>query len=196
MTRERTPLREMKMRDVTKMSRVELLEQDLLLPSWYATRGRRRTLAGALVTALALVWADAAIVWNLGGTGTAFTLNLGLVGAALLLGLPTVTLLNAATRGTVDLAEHKLDERQVAERLRAQSITHRAMTAILGTALVATALATWGEGGDSTVPGMAVSLMTVALIMTHFNLPLVIAGWRLPDAPAEDPGPEGVPAAG
>ncbi|MFI6455126.1 hypothetical protein ACIBF6_26620 [Streptosporangium amethystogenes] len=166
-------------------TRVEILQRDYL-PGWYATRGRRRLLASAVVLAISLLWIDAAISWAIPRNGRGALAELTLLAIAMFVYLPAVSLLNVATRGVVELRERDLDERQVGERLRAVAIAHRVTTGIL----IALALVVIGvgiaRGHDYSMPWDALVALTIALFLTHFVLPLIISGWRLPDPPNDD----------
>lgn len=165
-------------------TRVEVMQRDFL-PSWYATRGRRRLLASAVILALSLLWVDAAVSWAVPRDDRGALAGLTLLAIAVVIYLPAVSLLNIATRGVVELAERDLDERQVGERLRAVAISHRVTTGIL-IALAAVAIGVGiAQKPDYSVPGDALVALTIALFLTHFVLPLIVSGWRLPDPPAD-----------
>ncbi|TDD63920.1 hypothetical protein E1293_42225 [Actinomadura darangshiensis] len=156
------------------------LQRDML-PSWYATRRRRRTLAAAGLAALAMIWAATAVSWNLAPSDTAMAVSLPLLGLSVVVMLPVVTLLNVATRGSMSLAERLLDERQVAERLRSFTVAHRVMLGIL-VVLAVVVLSTDTED----VPMASVALGVVGLFETHMLLPVLVAGWRQADPPPGD----------
>ncbi|MDL4818709.1 hypothetical protein [Actinomadura opuntiae] len=160
--------------------REEVLESDLL-PSWYATRRRRRGLAAAGLAGLAMIWAGTVVSWHLAPSDTAMVVTVTLLAVSVAVTLPVVSLLNIATRGTMSLAEHRLDERQVADRLRAFTAAHRIMLGVL----VAVVVAVMASGTDR-VPMAAVVVGVVALFETHMLLPVLVAGWRLPDPPPDD----------
>lgn len=160
--------------------RREVLQRDTL-PSWYATRGRRRALAAAGMTAMALIWAATAVSWNLAPSDTAMVVSLSLLGVSVLVTLPVISLLNIATRGTMSLSERLLDERQVAERVRSFAVAHRVMLGVL----VAVAAVVLGTDTEE-VPMAAVALGVVGLFETHLLLPVLIAGWRAPDPPPDE----------
>ncbi|MET8050941.1 hypothetical protein ABZU75_25405 [Streptosporangium sp. NPDC005286] len=166
-------------------TRVEIMQRDYL-PSWYATRGRRRLLASAVVLATSLLWVDAAISWAVPRDDRSALAGLALLAIAMVVYLPAVTLLNVATRGVVELRERDLDERQVGERLRTVAIAHRVTTGIL-VALATVAIGVGiARGRDHSLPWDALVSVTIALFLTHFVLPLIISGWRLPDPPNDD----------
>ncbi|MEV6862142.1 hypothetical protein AB0M44_14235 [Streptosporangium subroseum] len=169
-----------------QQAQAKAMERDLL-PGWYATRGRRRMLAAAGMVAVGLMWVDAAVSWSIGPSDNATRISLILLAVMFVIYMPTVTLLNIATRGVNELAERQLDERQTGERLRAIALAHRIMLGIL-VVLVAVALAAGlARGGPgSSVPTTMVVQLSIALMLTHFVLPLIIAAWRLPDLPPDD----------
>ncbi|GAA3422410.1 hypothetical protein [Streptosporangium vulgare] len=168
-----------------RQTRVEVMQRDYL-PGWYATRGRRRLIASAVVLSLTLLWADVAVSWAGAPSDGADLSDFALMALSLVIYLPAVSLLNIATRGVVELSERDLDERQVGERLRAVAIAHRVTTGVLAAVFVmAVALGT-AQGRDYSMPGDAVLALALALGLTHFVLPLVVSGWRLPDPPGDD----------
>ncbi|MBB2913149.1 cellobiose-specific phosphotransferase system component IIC [Streptosporangium becharense] len=174
-----------------RRSQLEAMQRDYL-PGWYATRARRRLLAGAVAFALATFWVNAVVTWVTPGAGAGWAdggaswADVVLWAAILVVYLPSVTLLNVATRGVTALAERDLDERQVSERLRAVGITHRIMTGILVALFAATLAVSLYHGRGYSVPGVALLMLAIALFMTHFVLPLIVSGWRLPDPPPDD----------
>ncbi|MBO2445214.1 hypothetical protein [Actinomadura nitritigenes] len=151
------------------------------LASWYATRRRRRALAGGGLAGLAMIWAGTVVSWNLAPSDTAMWVTITLLAVSVATTIPVVSALNIATRGTMSLAESRLDERQVAERLRAFTVAHRVMLAVL-VAVVVGVLAADAEH----VPMAAVVVGVVALFETHMLLPVLVAGWRMPDPPPDD----------
>jgi hypothetical protein len=169
-----------------QQAQAKAMERDLL-PGWYATRRRRRMLAAAGMFAVGLVWVDAAVSWSIGPSDDATRISLILLAVMFVIYMPTVTLLNIATRGVNELAERQLDERQAGERLRAIALAHRIMLGIL-VVLVAVALAAGlARGGPgSSVPTTTVVQLSIALMLTHLVLPLIVVAWRLPDLPPDD----------
>ncbi|WP_436763886.1 hypothetical protein [Streptosporangium sp. V21-05] len=168
-----------------RQTRVEAMQRDYL-PGWYATRGRRRLIASAVVVSLALLWADVAVSWNgVPGDGADLT-DFTLLALSMVIYFPAVSLLNVATRGVVELAERDLDERQVGERLRAVAIAHRVTLGILVAVFVTAIVLGMSQGRDYSVPGDAFLALILALGLTHFVLPLVVSGWRLADPPGDD----------
>lgn len=166
-------------------TRLDALERDYL-PGWYATRGRRRLIASAVALSLVLLWVDVPVSWaDTPGEGADLS-DFTLLALSMVIYFPAVTLLNIATRGVVSLAERRLDERQLAERLRTVAISHRGTTGILA-ALFVTAIALGiAQGRDYSMPGNAFFALALALALTHFVLPLVVSGWRLPDPPGDE----------
>ncbi|WP_433139957.1 hypothetical protein ACQPZ8_40430 [Actinomadura nitritigenes] len=160
--------------------REEVLQSDLLT-SWYATRRRRRALAAAGLAGLAMIWAGTVVSWNLAPSDTAMWTTIGLLAVSVATTIPVVAALNIATRGTTSLAESRLDERQVADRLRAFTVAHRVMLAVLVAVVVGVLAA-----DTDRVPMAAVVVGVVALFETHMLLPVLVAGWRMPDPPPDD----------
>ncbi|MFF0522519.1 hypothetical protein ACFYTC_27750 [Actinomadura nitritigenes] len=160
--------------------REEVLQSDLLT-SWHATRRRRRALAAAGLAGLAMIWAGTVVSWNLAPSDTAMWTTIGLLAVSVATTIPVVAALNIATRGTTSLAESRLDERQVADRLRAFTVAHRVMLAVLVAVVVGVLAA-----DTDRVPMAAVVVGVVALFETHMLLPVLVAGWRMPDPPPDD----------
>ncbi|MEU9025593.1 hypothetical protein [Actinomadura sp. NPDC048394] len=160
--------------------REEVLQSDLMW-SWYATRSRRRALAAAGLAGLAMIWAGTVVSWHLAPSDTAMWVTITLLGVSVVTTVPVIGALNVATRGTMSLAESRLDERQVAERLRAFTVAHRIMLAVLVAVVVAVLAA-----DTEHVPMAAVVVGVIALFETHMLLPVLVAGWRMPDPPPDD----------
>ncbi len=172
-------------KELRRQSRAEIMQHDVL-PGWYATRGRRRLIASVVVLALALLWADVPVSWaDAQGDGDELS-DFTLLAISLVLCIPAISLLNIATRGVVELSERDLDERQVGERLRAVAISHRITSGILVALYVTALVAGSSRGPDYSMPADAIVSLTLALGLTHFMLPLVVSGWRLPDPPGDD----------
>ncbi|MGW5265404.1 hypothetical protein ACWEQG_30910 [Microbispora sp. NPDC004025] len=158
------------------------------LPALHRTRRRRRLLVVAGAASVLLLWADAAVSWAIAPSDTAVRVNLVLLVVMAAIYIPVVTALNSATRGLASLPESRLDERQVGERFRAHTYANRVMRLVLGGLAVFVVVATWDAGEKAQIPGAAVFLGVFALLWTHILLPLLVAGWRLPDPPPDDDG--------
>ncbi|WP_406729532.1 hypothetical protein WJ438_40525 [Streptomyces sp. GD-15H] len=96
--------------------------------------------------------------------------------------------INAATRGLLELRERALDERQSAERARVQARAHRAMTVLLVATTIAAGLSTAGAA-DGRLPTASAGAVLVAVLVVHWLMPLWVAGLMAQDEPAEDDGP-------
>ncbi|PRX99409.1 hypothetical protein [Allonocardiopsis opalescens] len=166
------------------------VEKDYL-PGLYATRRRRRALVAIGVFGLACVWVDALVLFTLAPGGFAVVANTVLLVAAIVCTVTTSGLLGQATRGSTDLAERHLDERQVAERLRAYTIAHRWTLAALTLLFVPWLLLSRGRGFEARLPEIAVIVLLMALWFTHMYAPRFVAGWRLPDAPPDEDADDG-----
>ncbi|MDX3224341.1 hypothetical protein [Streptomyces sp. ME19-01-6] len=104
--------------------------------------------------------------------------------AALLLPWMVATgAINAATRGLLELRERALDERQTAERSRVLARAHRMMTLLLATAAAGLLIA-GAAGGDA--PKAYVAPVLIAALVSHWLMPLWVAGLMAQDEPAED----------
>ncbi|GGV43921.1 hypothetical protein GCM10010182_80660 [Actinomadura cremea] len=161
----------------------EGLERNGML-SWHRTRKRRRVTVGAGALAIAMPWAGTVVSWNLAPSDTAMWWTIGLFMGYVVIVIPVISALNTATRGTISLAENRLDERQVADRLRAYTIAHRTMLVLL-VVLMAAVLGVDSDR-DTFVPMAAIVTGVVALFTTHMAMPVLVAGWRLPDPPPDD----------
>ncbi|MDL4771783.1 MULTISPECIES: hypothetical protein [Thermomonosporaceae] len=153
-------------------------------PGRFAARRNRRLLAGAAGALLLLPWVDAAVSWLIAPSDTAVYVNLVVLAAMAVGGVPAYNRMITVTRGTTSLDERYLDERQVAERLRAFRVAHRGTTAMIIAVGVTIMLAE--RGRDAHVPAAANFLMVFAMLVMHIALPLIIATWRQPDPPPDD----------
>ncbi|EFL24783.1 hypothetical protein SSOG_04497 [Streptomyces himastatinicus ATCC 53653] len=148
----------------------------------YATAARRRLAVSAHLMLTAAI----------GGLMAYFYLAEGepiwalIVMAVLLLPWMVATgVINAATRGLLELRERALDERQSAERLRVQARAHRAMTLLL--AATAAGLLITGAAADEAPTAYAAPAL-IAVLAVHWLMPLWVAGLMAQDEPAEDDG--------
>ncbi|WUH97032.1 hypothetical protein OHR68_26245 [Spirillospora sp. NBC_00431] len=171
-----------------RADRLAALEDELesRMPARYGRRRPRRALAGAGAVTLGLLWVDAAVSWVLAPGDTAMIVNFVVLFLLLVVGFPLATQLVAMTRGLTAKRERELDERQLTERLRAFATAHRATTVVIVVVLLVTMAATARDGRESQIPGAAVFLILVALLVTHIFLPLVVATWQMTDPPAEE----------
>ncbi|QLH22834.1 hypothetical protein [Streptomyces sp. Rer75] len=148
----------------------------------YATAARRHLAVSAHLMLTAAI----------GGLMTYFYLAEGepiwalIVVAVLLLPWMVATgVINAATRGLLELRERALDERQSAERVRVQARAHRAMTLLL--AATAAGLLITGAAADEAPTAYAAPAL-IAVLAVHWLMPLWVAGLMAQDEPAEDDG--------
>lgn len=145
-----------------------------------ATRAQRRgvvaahlVLTGVFVTGMTGLVRTQEVWWS------------AVIFGALLFWMPATGMLNAATRGLLELRARVLDERQLAERGTVHTLAHRAsfVTMLLAIAggwlMYRPGMAT----GDLVVP-LVVMASSVAVV--HWLLPLWIAALRVPDEPADD----------
>ncbi|MFI0485157.1 hypothetical protein [Actinomadura sp. 9N215] len=170
-----------------RADRLAALEDELerRMPSRYARRRPRRTLAGAGAVTLGLLWVDAAVSWVIAPSDTAVIVNFVVLAVLLAVGFPLATQLVALTRGLTAKRERELDERQLAARLRAFATAHRASTVVIVAVLLVTTAAA-RDGRDAQIPGAALFLILVALLVTHMFLPLIVATWQTTDPPTDD----------
>jgi hypothetical protein len=141
----------------------------------YATAARRRGVVGAhvaLTAASVAAWVGVVA----GGETWALVLMLGL----LLPWCVATGVINAATRGLLELRARALDERQLADRHRVVSRAHGLTTWALA-GLAATVAAAHGladvSAGDLLVPAL------VTALVVHWIMPLWVAGFTAQDEP-------------
>ncbi|MFF5259127.1 hypothetical protein ACFY4C_09280 [Actinomadura viridis] len=151
-------------------------------PARVAHRGGRRAMVGAGAGCLALLWVNTAVSWVLAPSDTAMFTNFAVLGVFAPAAVFVWRTLSLATRGSTALPLHLLDERQRDERLRAHAVAQR-LTLLL---LFVTYFVVLQALRDDGVPSAAVALLFLALLATVAALPLLVAAWRAPDAPAED----------
>jgi hypothetical protein len=144
----------------------------------YATAGRRRAVVGAHIglTAASLVaWVGTVA----GGQTWALFLMLGL----LLPWCVATGIINASTRGLLELRPHALDERQLTERhrvvARAHGLTTWALIALAAAIAAAHRLADV-SAGDLLLPAL------VTAIVLHWIMPLWVAGFAAQDELGDD----------
>jgi hypothetical protein len=155
-------------------------------PSLFTTRIRRRGFAMASAAILFLLWADVIVVWNLAPSDTARNVTLTLFGLMLVVFVPLAILVNTAIRGCGRGKERSLDERQLAEQQLAYATAHKASAALMIGVFALVAIGLDTEDQTISVPTAVFSVFAVALVMTHFTLPLLISAWRLPDPLPDD----------
>lgn len=91
--------------------------------------------------------------------------------------------INSATRGLLELRERALDERQLTDRVRVQALAHRAMTLVLAAA-VAVLLCVGAVLGAA--PTAYAAPVLIAVLVTHWLMPLWVAGATARDEPDEE----------
>jgi membrane protein YdbS with pleckstrin-like domain len=94
-------------------------------------------------------------------------------------------IINAATRGLLELRGRALDERQHNERRRVLARAHRTMTLLLAAAVAALLIA--GAADGHALRAYAAPVL-IAVLVTHWLMPLWTAGVMARDEPAEDEG--------
>lgn len=95
--------------------------------------------------------------------------------------------INAATRGLLELRGRVLDERQLAERDRVLARAHRVTLFLLLAATLAAGTSGWfGDVRmDVRVEALVVPVL-VAVLFVHWMMPLWVAGLLVRDEPAEE----------
>ncbi|WP_030678135.1 hypothetical protein [Streptomyces rimosus] len=144
----------------------------------YATAGRRRAVVVAHVL---LTVASLAAVFSALATATVWLSFLPLV--LLLPWCMATGVINASTRGLLELRTRVLDERQLAERDRVRALAHRLTTYVLLCAVAGGIVV--GELGGLTVGGVVLPVLISALAM-HWLMPLWVAGMTAQDEPADE----------
>ncbi|MFI1332168.1 hypothetical protein ACH4U7_18890 [Streptomyces sp. NPDC020845] len=145
----------------------------------YATAARRRLVVAVHITLTAafgalmihLYLAEPEPMWTI------------VVMAVLLPWMIATGVINAATRGLLELRERALDERQSAERSRVLARAHRVMTLLLVTAAAGLLMA-GAASGDA--PKAYVAPVLIAALVAHWLMPLWVAGLMAQDEPADD----------
>jgi hypothetical protein len=152
----------------------------------FAGQRARRRLVGAGAAVLALLWIDTAVCWALAPSDAAMYTTLAVLAVVILAGAWVWGTLFQATRGTVGLPEHLLDERQVRERLSAHATAHRLTAALLLATYFFVVVLMLPKGESSAIPGAALTVLFLSLVATVWALPMLVVAWRLPDPPADD----------
>lgn len=152
----------------------------------FASRRPRRALAVAGAACLGLFWVDAAVSWALAPSDTAMIVNFVIIGVVAVAVAILGGMLLAATGGMIARRTDELDEREAAARLRASSTAHRCTSLVLFLLALVSMFAIGRDGRAAQVPGAALFLIAVALLLTHVLLPFVVTTWQLPDPPPED----------
>ncbi|MFE2942824.1 hypothetical protein ACFXKG_27785 [Streptomyces sp. NPDC059255] len=145
---------------------------------FHATAARRRLV---VATHIALT-VSIAVTWGVAHATERSWLLFVAIGLLLPWCLAT-GVINSATRGLLELRGRVLDERQRAERDRVGARAHRTMLVLL----LGGTLGFIGARvlGDTDVTVSLPYALAVALI-THWLMPLWVAGLRVQDEPAED----------
>ncbi|MFE3455688.1 hypothetical protein ACFXJ8_42945 [Nonomuraea sp. NPDC059194] len=173
--------------------RRDRLERLPASPLW-ATRPARRRLVVVGAAALVVLWAGLVVLWaglvviaRYAPSDLARNVYLSMFGISLLVGLPVVGWLHAATRGSLSLPERYLDERQSHDRRRAFASAHRATSLVLGSLFVLANVWSYADGQLTLVVPLAlVAPLALTLFVTHYTIPLLIAGWQVADPPDDD----------
>ncbi|MGW6056659.1 hypothetical protein [Streptomyces sp. NPDC055189] len=142
----------------------------------YATVTRRRIAVGAHI-ALTVASVAAWLLTVVGDQRWAMWTMLGL----LLPWCVATGVINAATRGLLDLRERALDERQRAERLRVEARARQIMLwLLLAAAVGAGVVANRGWGAE----GLLFPVLFTAFVV-HWLMPLWVAGLAVQDEPED-----------
>ncbi|MBA4861504.1 hypothetical protein H1V43_08895 [Streptomyces sp. PSKA54] len=144
----------------------------------YATAGRRR-----LVVAVHIALTAASIAAWLGTVVGEGRWAVYVLPALLLPWCVATGLINAATRGLLELRGRALDERQLAEKQRVVARAHRLTTWVLLTAAAAVGALTLS--GGTGIEALAFPLL-FAVFVVHWIAPLWVAGLTAADGPMHD----------
>ncbi|GAA4191109.1 hypothetical protein GCM10022252_30470 [Streptosporangium oxazolinicum] len=166
--------------------RLETHHRDWPPRSWYATRRRRRILAGAGAGSAGMIWISAIVCWYLAPSDVAMWTTFALMGTALVIYVVVWSALVTATRGVIGLADHYLDERQSRERQKIQADARRGTTVVLVALGLVFLIAMREEDKIVQVPAAAIVMLMSAVITTHLILPALMAGWQMSDPPPDD----------
>ncbi|OAH13147.1 hypothetical protein [Streptomyces jeddahensis] len=144
----------------------------------YATARRRRLVVAAhIVLTLASLAA-----W----LGTVLGESAWVMYALLALLLPwcvATGVINAATRGLLELRHRALDERQIADKRRVVTRAHRLTTWVLLAAAAGVGALTWL--GEVDTEALAFPVL-FAVFVVHWIAPLWVAGLTVADGPVDD----------
>ncbi len=144
----------------------------------YATAGRRRLVVGvhiALTAASVAAW--------LGTVAGESPWAMYVLLALLLPWCVATGLINAATRGLLELRHRALDERQLAEKHRVVARAHRLTTWVLLAAAAGVGALTWLGEADT---GALAFPVLFAVFVVHWIAPLWVAGLTAADEPLAD----------
>ncbi|MFI0242900.1 hypothetical protein [Streptomyces sp. NPDC016845] len=146
----------------------------------YATATRRRLVVAAHVLLTA----------SIGGLLAYFSLakdrQIWAVVSVAALTLPWMVatgVINAATRGLLELRTRALDERQLADRARVQAGAHRMMTLLLAAGAAALLIT---DAADGHTPTAYAAPVLIGALVVHWLMPLWMAGLSAQDEPDED----------
>lgn len=147
----------------------------------YATAARRRSVVAAHVT---LTLALGGLLTHLYVAEEEPWWTIAPMAVMLLAWCLCTGVINGATRGLLELRERALDERQLAERTRVQARAHWTMTLLLLTVAVALLVAGAVRGHAPTAYAAPV---LIAVLVTHWLMPLWVAGLMAGDEPDDEP---------
>ncbi|MFE3327706.1 hypothetical protein [Streptomyces sp. NPDC059176] len=148
----------------------------------HATVSRRRAFVGghiALTAAAVAAWLGAVVgdrLW------CAYALAVLVLPWCIAMGV-----INASTRGLLELRARVLDERQLAERAAVRARAHTLTTWLVSGATVGAGAIAWV--GDVATDVTLFTVLFVVLIV-HWTMPRWVAGLSVRDEPADDPGIE------
>lgn len=148
----------------------------------YATAARRRLVVGAHM----LLTVGAVAAWLAMLVGGALWVAAVLF-ALLLPWCVLMGVINASTRGLLELRTRLLDERQLAERDRVRAWAQRVMTWLLVAVAAGVGLGVWLA--DVKAEGLLFPVL-FSVLVTHWMMPNWVAALSVRDEPADDPGIE------
>jgi len=148
------------------------------LPNW-RTRHRRRILAGAVVTLIALMFVTAIASYSTRWAAIAWM-------PVTLLFLPTWTCLQIVSGRQSDAPRHALDEREIAERNSARSIGLSVAQGLLMLPIFALLWSASLDSIDHRALAYSAGGFALASILFSGCLPAVLLAWTRPDDDPED----------
>ncbi|MFF4412560.1 hypothetical protein ACFYY8_08515 [Streptosporangium sp. NPDC001559] len=165
--------------------RMAVIENSPARRVWTGRRNRRRlVIAGG--AALLVLWAGLVVIVRLAPSDLARNVYLSMFALAVAVLFPVHGWLTLATKGVTAIPAEYLDERQRGEQQRAYTGAHTLTTVVLAVLVVLAGL--WSVGGRLTlnVPTALLLPLALTLLATHYTLPLLLEGWRLPDPPPDE----------
>lgn len=133
--------------------------------------------------AIAVLWAGLVVIARLAPSDLARNVYLTIFAVGAL----TLFAVGRRLRKRTSMGATQLDERQRGEQLAAYAGAHGRTTIVLGVLAVAAGLVEGTSGGLTISLPVALLLpLALTLFITHYALPLLLAGWRTPEPLPDD----------